>query len=117
MSSAPLNKEKSALTSVQMVDAKNRGDLAFTQKFSFFEVFRSPSELGQYIVDSYENSEEKDISAPDQKLREEITCKSDHILPSGANARRQSSSTQAGNILKQYQIEQLIEELKNQGVV
>ncbi|MDR3600315.1 MAG: hypothetical protein P4L49_07525 [Desulfosporosinus sp.] len=29
---APLNEEKSALRSVQMVDAKNRGDLAFTQQ-------------------------------------------------------------------------------------
>ncbi|MDR3540626.1 MAG: biopolymer transporter Tol [Desulfosporosinus sp.] len=47
MSSAPLNEEKSALTSVQMVDAKNRGDLAFTQKGLLYLLYGETGEQKQ----------------------------------------------------------------------
>ena len=36
--------------------------------FSYFNVFRTPSELGQYMVDSYENSEMVDISMLEDQL-------------------------------------------------
>ena len=36
--------------------------------FSYFDVFKSPFELGKYMVDSYENSEETDISMLEDQL-------------------------------------------------
>lgn len=36
--------------------------------FSYFKIFKSPIELGQYMVDTYENSEEADISMLENQL-------------------------------------------------
>ena len=47
MLSAPLNEEKSALTSVQMVGAKNRGDLAFTQQGLLYLLYGETGEQKQ----------------------------------------------------------------------
>lgn len=44
--------------SVEYSDRWSSGD----ELFSYFNVFKSPIELGKYIVESYENSEEADIT-------------------------------------------------------
>lgn len=36
--------------------------------FSYFDVFKSPIELGKYMVDSYQNSEEADISMLEDQM-------------------------------------------------